>query len=148
VNTDDRNAVLAVLRDLVDAWARHDAEGYAALFTADACYTTFIGTQYCGRTDIAESHRALWKKFKRGTRLADDICEVRFPRPDTAVVISRGAIYRGPTRPPRLNKVQTYTLVRDQGRWLIAAFQNTRHHRWLEAVSFKFTPEFIPAARR
>jgi uncharacterized protein (TIGR02246 family) len=148
VTTTDRDAVLSVLRELVDAWARHDAETYAALFTDDALYTTFVGTQYRGRRDIAESHRALWAKFKRGTKLADEISAVRFLGPDTAVVTSRGAVYKGRKRPAKLNKVQTYTLVRDHGRWLIAAFQNTKHYRWLEAISFKFTPEFIPQARR
>jgi uncharacterized protein (TIGR02246 family) len=144
----DREAVLSVLRELVDCWGRHDAEAFADLFTVDASYTTFMGTQYRGRKDITESHRALWAKFKKGTKVADEICDVRFVGPDTAIVTSRAALYKGRKRPATFDKVQTYTLVRDGSRWLIAAFQNTKRSRWLEAISFKFTPEFIPEAQR
>jgi uncharacterized protein (TIGR02246 family) len=148
MTTTDRDAVLTVLRELVDAWARHDADAFAALFTEDASYTTFVGTQYRGRTDIAESHRTLWAKFIKGTKLADEILDVRFLGSDVAVVTSRGATYKGEKRPAKLDKVQTYTLVRDGGRWLIAAFHNTKHARLKEAISFKFAPETVPSALR
>ena len=146
--TTDRDAVLAVLRELVDAWARHDADAYAALFTEDASYTTFAGTYYRGRTDIAESHRTLWAKFIKGTKLADEVLDIRFLGADVAVVNGRGATYKGDQPPAKLDKVQTYTLVRDGGRWLIAAFHNTKHHRLMEAISFKFAPGTVPAELR
>lgn len=145
---DDRTAVLGVIDRLVEAWGRHDADAYGACFTADATYVTYVGTCYQGRDEIAESHRTLWARFLAGTRLADEVRDVRFPAPGTAVVTGRGDTYKG-RRPGRLHKVQTYVLVREaDGEWRIAAFQNTRRRPLLEAVSFRSAPGLVPAERR
>ncbi|MFI9811928.1 SgcJ/EcaC family oxidoreductase [Saccharothrix variisporea] len=142
----DRNAVLTVLSDLVDAWRRHDADAYGELFTEDATYVTFVGTRYQGRTEIVESHRTLFEKFLKGTRLADEVVDVRFLTPDTAVVTGRGDTYKG-TPPKKLTKVQTYTLVRQDDRWRIAAFHNTKRKPVMEAISFRAAPALRPTER-
>ncbi|MCX4777733.1 SgcJ/EcaC family oxidoreductase [Streptomyces sp. NBC_01264] len=141
-------AVRTVLDRLVSAWERHDAEAYGELFTEDATYITYVGTFYRGRRDIVDSHRALFSGFLKGTRLADEILDVRFYGPDTAVVNGRGDTYKG-KRPAKLTKIQTYTLVRDaDGSWRIAAFQNTKRKPLMEAVSYRFAPDLVPAAER
>ncbi|MEV0250019.1 SgcJ/EcaC family oxidoreductase [Nocardia sp. NPDC050712] len=144
---------LAEVCDLLDrltgAWARGDADAYGALFTADATYTSYVGTYYAGRADLTEGHRALFAGFLKGTKLADSYLGVRFYGPDTAVVTSRGDTYTGDrTSPEDLSKTQTYTLVRQDGRWQIAAFQNTQRGRVLERVSFLVDPDSRPAAER
>lgn len=144
----DRDAIAKVITSLVDAWGRHDADAYGDLFTEDATYITFVGTYYQGRRDIVESHRALFEGFLKGTRLADRILGIRFVGPGTAVVTGRGDTYKG-SLPKKLSKVQTYTMARQpDGRWLIAAFHNTKHKALMEAVSFKLAPRLIPAAGR
>ncbi|MEW1691385.1 SgcJ/EcaC family oxidoreductase [Streptomyces sp. NPDC091265] len=144
----DATAVRAVIASLIDAWGRHDAEAYGARFTADATYTTFVGTYYRGRADIVESHRTLFAKYLKGSRLADEVLEVRFYGPDTAVVTSRGDTYKG-RRPKRLSKIQTYTVVREaDGQWRVAAFHNTKRKPLLEAISFRTAPGLVPAAHR
>jgi uncharacterized protein (TIGR02246 family) len=141
----DRRAVEETIAALVRAWAAHDDQAYAAQFTADATYVTWVGTRYQGRADIAGSHRVLWRKFLQGSTLADEITDVRFTGPDTAIVTSRGEVQRG--RPKKLGKIQTYVLVREpDGRWRIAAFQNTKHKSLAEAVSFRFAPGLRPTA--
>ncbi|MDI6409985.1 SgcJ/EcaC family oxidoreductase [Streptomyces albus] len=144
----DTAAVTAVLRELTDAWARHDAQAYGDLFTEDATYVTFVGTVYSGRRDIVESHRTLFEKMLKGTRLADEVLDIRFYGPDVAVVNGRGDSYKG-KRPDKLSKVQTYTLVRESGgQWRIAAFQNTKRKPLTESLSYKVAPGLIPAAER
>ncbi|MGH8929134.1 MAG: SgcJ/EcaC family oxidoreductase [Egibacteraceae bacterium] len=69
IRANDESAISQLFEQLVDAWNHGDAEAYGALFTADASYTTFVGTQYQGRDDIIRSHRALFSKFLKGTRL-------------------------------------------------------------------------------
>ncbi|OIJ90881.1 SgcJ/EcaC family oxidoreductase [Streptomyces colonosanans] len=144
----DVAAITSVLNELVTAWGRHDAEAYGELFTEDATYTTYIGTLYQGRRDIADSHRALWATFIKGTKLADEVLDIRFPGPDTAVVNGRGDTYKN-KRPHKLTKVQTYTLVRqDDGKWRIAAFHNTKHRPLMESISYRFAPDSVPAAEK
>ncbi|WP_329280948.1 SgcJ/EcaC family oxidoreductase [Streptomyces sp. NBC_00691] len=143
--TESIASVQAVLRRLVAAWERHDAEAYGELFTEDATYITYVGTFYRGRRDIVESHRTLFTGFLKGTRLADEVLDIRFYGPGVAVVNGRGDTYKG-RRPAKLAKIQTYTLVREaDGRWRIAAFQNTKRKPLMEAVSYRFAPGLVPS---
>jgi uncharacterized protein (TIGR02246 family) len=136
-----------VMAELAEAWERGDADAYGALFTEDASYTTFAGTVYQGRHDIVESHRVLFAKFLKGTRLASGISSIRFLRDDVAIVTGSGDTYK--KRPPKTpSKVQTLTLARRPGgRWLIAAFHNTRRKPLMESVMFRFAPQTRPATR-
>ncbi|WP_433197715.1 SgcJ/EcaC family oxidoreductase [Nocardia sp. CA-107356] len=141
--------ICTLLDELTGAWGRGDADAYGALFTEDATYTSFVGTYYQGRTDIVDGHRALFNGFKKGTKLEDSILSIRFYGTDTAVVTSRGDTYRDePDQPADLSKTQTYTIVRQDGRWLIAAFQNTQRKNVMERISFLYDPATRPAAER
>ena len=138
------NEVTDVLAGLADAWERGDADGYGALFTEDASYTIYVGTVYHGRRDIVESHRVLFRKFLKGTKLSMGEAHVRYYGPDTAVVTSRGDTYK--RRAGKPTKVQTFTLVRQtDGGWLIAAFHNTQRKPLMEAISFRFAPQLRPS---
>ena len=144
--TADTEAVTGLIRATVAAWGAGDADAYAANFTEDATYVTFVGTLYRGREEIARAHQALFDKFLKGSVLIDDIADIRFLGSDTAVVTGRGDVAKHGARPAKLTKVQTYTLVREaNGAWRIAAFQNTKRKTLMEKISFKFAPQTIPA---
>ncbi|MEV1039503.1 SgcJ/EcaC family oxidoreductase [Streptomyces sp. NPDC050204] len=133
---------------MIDAWQRHDAQAHGARFTVDATYITFVGTYYQGRADIVESHRTLFEKHLKGPRLADEVLDIRFHGPDAAVVTGRGDTCKG-SRPQKLTKIQTYTLVREaDGERRIAAFRNTKRKPLLEAISFRTAPGLVPAAQK
>lgn len=146
-DTADTKAIRALLDRLTEAWNRGDGTAYAAGFTDDATYITFVGTLYHGVDDIGGAHQTLFDSLLKGTRLASEIIEIRFYSADTAVVITRGDTYKG--KPGKLSKIQTYTVVRQaDGQWLIAAFQNTQHKKLMEAISFKIQPKTKPRADR
>lgn len=146
---EDRDAITQVMDRLHQAWARHDADAYGGLFTPDASYVTFVGTCYSGRDDIINSHRILFRKYLKGTKLAGEITDIRFHGPDTAIVVGRGDTYKGRHAPRKPSKVQTLTFVREaDGQWRIAAFHNTQRKALMEAISFKTTPGLIPTAQR
>ena len=145
--TADRRAVEETITAMTRAWAAHDDQAYADQFTADATYVTWVGTRYQGRADIAGSHRELWRRFLKGTTLADEITDIRFTGPGTAIVTGRGDVVQRGRSAKRLSKVQTYVMVRDEdGRWRIAAFQNTKRQRVMERISFLFSPDTKPEA--
>jgi len=87
----------------------------------------------------------LFDSFLKGTRLASEILGIRFHGAETAVVTTRGDTYKN--KPGKLRKLQTFTIVRTNGEWRIAAFQNTMHKRLMEALSFRFRPDSRPASR-
>jgi uncharacterized protein (TIGR02246 family) len=141
----DGEAVRVLTDALVATWDRNDADAYGALFTSDASYTIFVGTRYCGRTAVIESHRALFRVFLKGTRLAGEVQRIRFLGSDVAVVTSHGDTYKR-RRPRRLSKVQTLTVVREaDGRWRVAAFHNTQRRPLMEAVSSWLLPATAPS---
>ncbi|MDI1461327.1 SgcJ/EcaC family oxidoreductase [Catellatospora sp. KI3] len=145
--TADRDAVSAVLDAISRAWDAADADAFGRAFTEDASYITFVGTEYRGRADITESHRALFRAFTKGTRLIGEITSLRFPGPDTAVAVGRGDTYK--RRPPaEPSKIQTFVLVRQPDGWRVAAFHNTRRRPLMEAMQFRFAPATRPLAAR
>ncbi|MFG1705986.1 SgcJ/EcaC family oxidoreductase [Nonomuraea sp. M3C6] len=143
ISTETEQAINTLFAELEDSWNRGDGEAYGACFTADASYTTFVGTVYRGRADLAAGHQALFDAVLKGTRMYNEIVEIRCYGPDAAVVIGRGDVAK--KRPSRLSKVQTYTLVREaDGGWRIASFHNTRRKPLMEAISFRFVPASAP----
>ncbi|MFI6848666.1 SgcJ/EcaC family oxidoreductase [Kitasatospora sp. NPDC050467] len=149
--TDDHRAVCDTIRALTDAWGRGDATAYGEQFTVDATYTTYVGTHYQGRRDIADAHRALFDGFVKDTKLADSFLGIRFYGPDTAVVTSRGDTYKGgtPKKPSELTKTQSYTLVRQSDHsWRIAAFHNTQRQNVMERLSFLWDSATVPEAEK
>ena len=86
----------------------------------------------------------LFDSFLKGTRLAGQTTSIRFYGADVAVVLTRGDTYK--KEPAKLREVQTFTVVRQgDGRWKIAAFQNTKRKPLMEAISFKFEPASKPS---
>jgi uncharacterized protein (TIGR02246 family) len=141
----DTERITARIDATVAAWAEGDGEAYAAGFTEDATYVTFVGTLYRGREEIGRAHQALFDKFLKGSRLVDEILDVRLLGSDAAVVTSRGDVAEHGERPAKLSKVQTYTMVREaDGEWRIAAFHNTKRKPLMEKISFAFAPETAP----
>ncbi|MFK4086878.1 SgcJ/EcaC family oxidoreductase [Kribbella sp. NPDC020789] len=140
------SAIEAVLERLAEAWARGDAAAYAAEFTADATYVTWVGTVYRGRDDIATGHDALFGKYLKGTRMFTELVSLQPLDDRAAIAVTRGDVAK--KHPRRLTKVQTFTLVREgDGQWRVAAFQNTKHHRLMEDISFRTLPASRPAAQ-
>ena len=131
-----------LMAELEDAWNRNDAAAYAALFTPDGSYTTFMGTVYVGREDIERSHHMLFARFLKGSRMFMRITSITFCDADVAVVLSRGDVGK---KPPRsFSKVQTFTVVREGDQWRIAAFHNTKRRPLMEWFGFRMLPETRP----
>ncbi|MDT7784331.1 MAG: hypothetical protein QOF58_2750 [Pseudonocardiales bacterium] len=140
----DEVGVRALFAELAEAWNRGDGAAYGECFTDDATYVAWVGTTYRGGKDIGRSHQVLFDTYLKGTKLTTEgDVDVRFYGEDTAVLTSRGDVGK---KQSKGTKVQTFTLVRRNGMWKIAAFQNTKRHSLLERISFKFQPGIRPAA--
>ncbi|MET7477523.1 SgcJ/EcaC family oxidoreductase [Streptomyces sp. NPDC005648] len=146
VRETDTAEIRALLERSVAAWNRGDGTAYGEQFTADATDVTYVGTVYRGGFEIGRAHQALFDSFLKGTELAIEPIDLRLLGQDTAVVVTRGEVYKG-RRPKRLGKLATYVVAREtDGRWRIAAVQKTRHRPLLEALSFRARPATRPTA--
>ena len=111
-----------------DAWNRHDAVAYAALFADDGDVVNVVGWWWKGRRDIERQLTAAYAVVFRDSRLTSVDVDVRFLARDVAIAHVRWTMEGARTPPPipePREGIQTQVLRKRGGRWLIAAFQNT-----------------------
>ena len=122
----------AAIRDLQsrqqEAWNRHDARAYAALFTADGDVVNVVGWWWKGRNEIEKNLTAAYAVVFRDSTLTIDAVDVRFLARDVAVAHVRWSM-KGSKTPPGipepLQGIQMQVLQKRDRVWRIAAFQNT-----------------------
>lgn len=124
----DEQAIRRVMDGFMDAWNRHDAKAFAALFAADADFTNWRGTGAIGRSRIEEVHAPMFATVFKSSRQKYTDIKVRFLRPDIASVDVRWEMTgatdaQGNPRPPR-NGLLSFVMVKDAGHWEIAVMHN------------------------
>ena len=144
----DEEAIGDLLDRQVAGWNAGDADAYAGVFTPDADYVTFLGSHYRGREAIAASYVPLFTKLLKGSRLATEITQLRFLTPDVALIHAKAAVLKkGRRRTRGNNRLNTTIAVRTDGRWLLAASQNTTHRRLAEKLFRKLASRAAPNPR-
>jgi uncharacterized protein (TIGR02246 family) len=119
--TPDDNSIRLLLARLYDAWARGDADAYAACFAQKSDYITFNGIHLHTRAENAELHGALFSSVLKRTKLSAEIESLELLSSSIALVHTLGT--------GRKKSYQTYVLVKSDAEWLIRSFQNTRVQR-------------------
>jgi uncharacterized protein (TIGR02246 family) len=122
----------AEIRDLQarqqEAWNRHDAKAYAALFTDDGDVVNVVGWWWKGQREIETQLTAAFAVVFRDSTLTIDDVQVRFPARDIAVAHVRWSM-EGSKTPPGIPEprqgIQIQVLQKRGREWRIAAFQNT-----------------------
>ncbi len=121
-------AIRALYRQLMDGWNAGSGDAFASSFEEDGDLVGFDGTHLKGRQEIALFHQHLFDMFLKGSRLVGKVRSVRFLTSDVAVMHTvGGTVLAGQTDlEPERNSVQTLVTIKRNGKWNIAAFQNTR----------------------
>jgi uncharacterized protein (TIGR02246 family) len=125
--TDKDTAVRQILRDITAAWDSNDADAFAAHYLDDATVVLPGGVLHRNREEIRAFMAAGFDGPLKGTTGIDDPEIVRFAGSDVAVVVSRaGFLLPGETElPASRQRRATWTLVRGDGGWRVAAYTNT-----------------------
>jgi uncharacterized protein (TIGR02246 family) len=136
--TADEAAVRDLYQELMDGWNRGSGDAFAAAFTDDGDLVAFDGTHFKGREEIAPFHQELFDKWMKGTRLVGRVEDVRFLSPDVVLMHAiGGTVMRGKSEPsPERDSIQTLVAVRQDDKWRLAAFQNTRVRPMRNAAAF------------
>ncbi|HEY1490499.1 MAG TPA: SgcJ/EcaC family oxidoreductase [Verrucomicrobiae bacterium] len=131
----DSDADKAAIRDVVAsqqaaAWNKHDAKAYAALFKEDGDCVNVVGWWWKGRAEIEKKLTDAYAfVFKESVlTIKDSDVDVKFLTPEIAVAHVRWTMTGARTPkgiPEPQQGIQTQTLEKQSGKWLIAAFQNT-----------------------
>ena len=126
---DETAAIRNVEKSLQEAWNHHDAKAFASFFTEDADCVNVVGWWWKGRPQIeskvADSHVFM---FRDSTYTNDEVY-IRFLTAQIAVVHVRWSMagHRKPDGAPGQPRtgIQTHILQEQEGKWLIAVFNNT-----------------------
>ena len=129
----DESVVRDVLAEYTVSWNRHDPAAVGRLFTENCDYVNIAGVHLKGVQEIVQRQAELFQnRLKTAVRRLTG-AEVRFSTPDVALVHATWDV-TGPSRPTReavpvLKEITTVTMVKTDGKWLIAAFQDTENER-------------------
>jgi len=125
--TTDEEAIEAILQQIETAWNAYDSVSLAALFAEDANFIHIFGGQLDGRTAIEASHRIIFNTIYKGSHASFTLRSIRFVRPDVAVVFARAHVrFKEDNEVREIETRPTLIVVKQQAKWQIVAFQNTK----------------------
>jgi len=123
----DEAAIRAGVKQMETGWNAKSGAEFAKLFAEDSDYVVINGFHIKGRAANAAVHQQIFDTIFKNTNLTLVVEQIRFLRPDVAVVHVFGT--RRPTREADSALIGdariTMTMVKNNGKWEIAAFQNT-----------------------
>jgi uncharacterized protein (TIGR02246 family) len=126
--SDDEGSIRQLQSAQADAWNRHDATAYAALFTEDGDCVNVVGWWWKGRAQIESKLQAAFAFVFHESQLTITDTSVRFLSPTIAIAHVSWTMTGAKTPPgmpePRIG-IQSQVLQKKAGHWLIQAFQNT-----------------------
>ena len=125
--TTDERAIQEILERFEGAWNRYDSVSIAVLFGEDATFIHIFGGQLDGRAAIETAHRVIFDTIYKGSHASFTVHSVRLVRPDVAVVFARAHVQfeEGEER-REIETRPTLVALREQGKWQVVAFQNTK----------------------
>src|SRR3984957_20718273 len=125
----DETEIRKVELGLQEAWNHHDMKAWANLFTEDADFVNVAGWWWKGRTEIEQKHAGAHEFIFRDSTLTIHEVHTRFLAPEIAVVHVLWSLagHKNPDGTPGQPRkgILTQVLQKQNGKWLIAAAQNT-----------------------
>jgi uncharacterized protein (TIGR02246 family) len=120
----DEAAMRESVRQMETGWNTRSGALFAKPFAEDADYVVINGMYIKGRPAIETGHQRIFDTIYKDTRLTLTVKQIRFLRPDVAVV-HVSAHRDGPTSELTGDAILTLVMTRERQGWTIAAFQNT-----------------------
>lgn len=127
VRADDEAAIRENVRQMEAGWNTKSGSLFAKPFAEDADYVVINGMYFKGRVAIEKAHQQIFDTIFKNTTVKLSIKQIRFLRPDVAVVHVSGH-KDAPENEKHLvsDALVTMVMTRYQQGWTIAAFQNTQ----------------------
>lgn len=122
----DKAAIAALTQRVVAAWAYHDAEAFASVFTEDG--TMILPAVYRkGRAEIQAYMVEAFAGQYKGTQVTGKPVDIRFFTPDVGVLLTMGGVLgAGETEVTSETAIRaSWLVVKESGEWRLAAYQNS-----------------------
>ncbi len=122
----DEAAIRANVGQMVKGWNAGSGAEFAKPFAEDSDYVVINGMHLKGHAANAEAHQRIFDTIYKNSTLAYTVEQIRFLRPDVAVVHVSGLlkVTQGDATQDHNARI-TLVMTKNKGKWEIAAFQNT-----------------------
>jgi uncharacterized protein (TIGR02246 family) len=124
----NESGVRALVTASADAWNRHDAHAFAAIFSEDADFTNVIGMSAHGRKAIEEFHAPIFATRFKDTHLTATDTKIRMLSPTIASVDVHwemtGALDSDGSPIPIRKGLLNWVVTQQNGHWLITVMHN------------------------
>lgn len=125
--TADEQVIQGIVQQIETSWNRYDSISLAAVFAEDANFIHIFGLQLDGRASIEAAHRQIFETIYRGSHASFAVRNIRFLRPDVAVVFCRAHVkFKEGNEAREIETRPTLIVVKEQDEWQIVMFQNTK----------------------
>ena len=127
---DDESAVRALVDEFANTWNRHDMGAMHELDTDDVEWINVVGHHWAGKATVYKGHVAIHKGMSAKTTMSVESATIRPIAPGVAVAVA--TMHFGPSLDPDYPWVVaaktrgSFTMVKRDGTWKIAHFQNTQ----------------------
>ena len=128
-STEDESTVRAIVSEFANTWNRHDMKTMHDLDTEDVEWINVTGNYWRGKPAVYKGHDIIHRTIFAKTSMSVKKTEVRSIAPNVAVVVATMTF--GPVitptgqELPELKTRGSFTMVKREGTWRIAHFQNT-----------------------
>jgi uncharacterized protein (TIGR02246 family) len=123
---EDKAMIRAAVKQMERGWNMKSGAEFAKPFAEDADYVVINGMHVKGRADNAKSHQYIFDIIYKESSLVATVKQIRFLRPDVAVVHGVSILtFKSNGEEKRGSGFVTQVMAKDNGKWSIAAFQNT-----------------------
>lgn len=125
----DKVAIASLTQKVIAAWAYHDAETFAGVFT-DEGTMTLPGVHLKGRQSIHDYLVAAFDGVYKGTQVTGKPIDMRPLGPDAAILLSQGGVLDpGESEVAHHSAIRAaWVVARVEGQWKLAAYINTPLH--------------------
>lgn len=126
LNARDEAMIRANVEQSAKGWNAKSGAEFAKPFAEDADYVVINGMHVKGRAAIDKGHQQIFDTIYKNSTLVVSVEQIRFLRPDIAVVHVRSALTVTQENSTRTGDGRiTLVMTKNKDKWEIAAFQNT-----------------------
>lgn len=131
VQSKDEKDIKSTFTTYVEAWRKHDMDTWGSLFTDDADFVGNSGEWAKSNRENVAMHKAIPDTvIRQMANYGLQTAKIDFLGPDIALVHAiwewPGFIQRSDEEPADRKGIITMVMMKQEGKWLIRASQNTR----------------------
>jgi uncharacterized protein (TIGR02246 family) len=122
----DEAEIRANVEQMVKGWNMKSGEEFAKPFAENSDFVVINGTHVKGRAENVKGHQYIFDTIYKDSSLAAVVNQIRFLRPDVALVHGVSTLTAKVNGEERKGSgMITLVMVKNNGKWEIASFQNT-----------------------